>query len=278
MRLVCQGCIRSAVLAALTLAAGIVRAALPELIDLASLDDVPAPPASSVWDDVPMQPVAAHRRPEPRFYVSGLLGASFVTLDDPVYESIFERRMNRSVLTSGGAAGVAVERWNGLLRLEVEGRGRDDVTAALSESLGPFGGADFRWAANDGWSALVNVWRDFTVTDQVDLYLGGGVGGGGYRYALDADIALFGAPLITAASRAQVAAFAWQLGGGAVWNVSDRLAFDVGYRFFSIDQANATVDLSLIGTPLPSMLMPQQYTASELLFGLRIYEPFRNWR
>jgi hypothetical protein len=22
----------------------------------------------------------------------------------------------------------------------------------------------------------------------------------------------------------------------------------------------------------------QQYTASELLFGLRIYEPFRNWR
>jgi opacity protein-like surface antigen len=278
MRLVCQGCIRSAVLAALTLAAGIVRAALPELIDLASLDDVPAPPASSVWDDVPMQPVAAHRRPEPRFYVSGLLGASFVTLDDPVYESIFERRMNRSVLTSGGAAGVAVERWNGLLRLEVEGRGRDDVTAALSESLGPFGGADFRWAANDGWSALVNVWRDFTVTDQVDLYLGGGVGGGGYRYALDADIALFGAPLITAASRAQVAAFAWQLGGGAVWNVSDRLAFDVGYRFFSIDQANTTVDLSLIGTPLPSMLMPQQYTASELLFGLRIYEPFRNWR
>ena len=278
MRLVCQGCIRSAVLAALTLAAGIVRAALPELIDLASLDDVPAPPASSVWDDVPMQPVAAHRRPEPRFYVSGLLGASFVTLDDPVYESIFDRRMNRSVLTSGGAAGVAVERWNGLLRLEVEGRGRDDVTAALSESLGPFGGADFRWAANDGWSALVNVWRDFTVTDQVDLYLGGGVGGGGYRYALDADISLFGVPLITAASRAQVAAFAWQLGGGAVWNVSDRLAFDVGYRFFSIDQANTTYDLSLGGTPLPSMLMPQQYTASELLFGLRLYEPFRNWR
>jgi len=278
MRLVCQGFMRGGVLAALTLAAGIVRAALPEPIDLASLDEVPAPPASSVWDAVPMQPVAAHRRPEPRFYVTGLLGQSFVTLDDPVHESIFERRMNRSVLTSGGAAGVAVERWNGLLRLEVEGRGRDDVTAALSESLGPFGGADFRWAANDGWSALVNVWRDFTVTDQVDLYLGGGVGGGGYRYALDADISLFGAPLITAASRAQVATFAWQLGGGAVWNVSDRLAFDVGYRFFSIDQANTTFDLTLIGTPVPSMLMPQQYTASELLFGLRIYEPFRSWR
>jgi len=89
---------------------------------------------------------------------------------------------------------------------------------------------------------------------------------------------LFGVPLITAAARAQVAAFAWQLGGGAVWNVSDRLAFDVGYRFFSIDQANTAFDLALIGTPLPSMLMPQQYTASELLFGLRLYEPFRNWR
>lgn len=278
MRLVCQGSTWGAVLAALTLAAGIVRAALPELIDLASLDDVPAPPASSVWDDVPLQPVAARRGPESRFYVSGLLGASFVTLDDPVYEPIFEQRINRSVLTSGGAVGVAVERWNGLLRFEVEGRGRDDVTARLSESLGPFGGVDFRWAANDGWSALVNVWRDFTVTDQVDLYLGGGVGGGGYRYALDADISLFGAPLITAASRAQVAAFAWQLGGGAVWNVSDRLAFDVGYRFFSIDQADTRLDASITGLPVTSMLMPQQYTASELLFGLRIYEPFRNWR
>jgi opacity protein-like surface antigen len=182
------------------------------------------------------------------------------------------------VLTAGGAAGLAYERENGLLRLEVEGRGRDDVTAAFATPVAPLVGADFRWAADDGWSAMVNAWRDFTVTDEVDLYLGGGLGGGGYRYGLAGDIAVLGSPVITLASQAQVATFAWQIGGGGVWNVSDRLAFDVGYRFFSIDQADVTLGGSVLGFPLPAVVLPQQYTASELLFGLRIYEPFRNWR
>ena len=43
-------------------------------------------------------------------------------------------------------------------------------------------------------------------------------------------------------------------------------SFDVGYRYFHIDtirQANVA---------------PNQFAASELMFGLRFYEPFRNWR
>jgi opacity protein-like surface antigen len=161
--------------------------------------------------------------------------------------------------------------------VEVEGQGRDDVTAAFRDFLAPGFGADFRWAANDGWSALVNVWRDFSIDDQIDLYLGGGVGAGGYRYDLDGAISLFGAE-ISYVSSTQVAAFAWQVGGGVVWNVSDRVAFDVGYRFFSIDQADTTLNVAALGVPMGSVGLLQQYTASELLFGLRIYEPFRNWR
>jgi opacity protein-like surface antigen len=278
MRLSSSGSIPAGMVAVLVLAAAAVRADLPEPIDLRALDEVVAAPAAAVWDDVHVAPVATRRDGEPRFYVTGLLGESFVTLDEPFYGEVFDRRINRSVLTAGGAAGLAYERDNGLLRLEVEGRGRDDVTAAFTDSAAPFLGADFRWAAADGWSAMVNAWRDFTVTDQVDLYLGGGLGGGGYRYGLAGDIALLGSPVITLASQAQVATFAWQIGGGGVWNVSDRLAFDVGYRFFAIDQADATLGGSVFGSPLPAVVLPQQYTASELLFGLRIYEPFRNWR
>jgi opacity protein-like surface antigen len=103
------------------------------------------------------------------------------------------------------------------------------------------------------------------------------VGAGGYRYDLDGAISLFGAE-ITYVSSTQVAAFAWQVGGGVVWNVSDRVAFDVGYRFFSIDQADTTLNVAALGVPMGSVGLLQQYTASELLFGLRIYEPFRNWR
>lgn len=279
MRPAWRGTIGGLALAAMTLASGAARpAALPEPIDLATLDEVATPPAASAWDDVAIQPVASRSAGEPRFYVTGLLGESFVTLADPVYGEIFtDRRLNRSVITAGGAAGLAFEREDGQLRVEVEGQGRDDVTAAFRDTLAPVLGADFRWAANDGWSALVNVWRDFSIDEQVDLYLGGGVGAGGYRYDLDGAVSLFAAE-ITYVSSAQVAAFAWQVGCGIVWNVSDRVAFDVGYRFFSIDQADTTLNVAAVGVPLASVGLLQQYTASELLFGLRIYEPFRNWR
>jgi opacity protein-like surface antigen len=279
MRRAWRGTIGVLALAAMTLASGAARpAALPEPIDLTTLDEVGTPPAASGWDDVKIQPVASRAAGEPRFYLTGLLGESFVTLDEPLYGEVFaDRRLNRSVITAGGAAGLAFERENGQLRVEVEGQGRDDVTAAFRDFLAPGFGADFRWAANDGWSALVNVWRDFSIDDQIDLYLGGGVGAGGYRYDLDGAISLFGAE-ISYVSSTQVAAFAWQVGGGVVWNVSDRVAFDVGYRFFSIDQADTTLNVAALGVPMGSVALLQQYTASELLFGLRIYEPFRNWR
>ena len=106
------------------------------------------------------------------------------TLADPVFTQLPDRSwLNRSVLTAGGAAGMAVDRDNGRVRIEVEGRGRDDVAAAYAGQVDSFTDADLRWAAADGWSALVNVWRDYTVTEHVDVYLGGGLGGGGYRYS-----------------------------------------------------------------------------------------------
>jgi opacity protein-like surface antigen len=249
----------------------------PEPIDLASFGAVAGPPAS-VWEDVRIQPVGNWTADAPRCYVTGLLGVSFVTLSDPLYEDMFAgKSLNRSVITAGGAAGLAFEREDGQLRIEVEGQGRDDVTASFRDAIVPVFGADFRWAASDGWSALVNVWRDFSITEQVDLYLGGGVGAGGYRYGVDGGVSFFGIE-ITSASSAQVAAFAWQAGGGVVWNVTERVAFDAGYRFFSIDQADTTLNVSAVGMPLASVGVFQQYVASELLFGLRIYEPFRNWR
>lgn len=280
MRHAWRGTIGGLALAVMTLASGAARpAALPEPIDLTTLGEVGTPPAASVWDDVKIQPVASRAAGEPRFYLTGLLGESFVTLDEPLYGEVFaDRRLNRSVITAGGAAGLAFERENGQLRVEVEGQGRDDVTAAFRDTLPPALGATCQWAANDGWSALVNVWRDFSIDEQVDLYLGGGVGAGGYRYGLDGGVSVFGFRVFELASTAQVAAFAWQVGGGVVWNVSDRVAFDVGYRFFSIDQADTTLNVAVLGVPLVSGGLLQQYTASELLFGLRIYEPFRNWR
>ena len=198
-----------------------------------------------------------------------MLGESFATLAEPLYQEASRgSAINRSVFTAGGAAGIAFERDNGRLRIEAEGRGPDEFAV------------NFHCAAADGWSALFNVWRDFTVSEQVDLYFGGGVGGGGYRYSLAGSLASGSGPgpVLAYGSNAQVASFAWQAGGGVIWNLSNRVAFDVGYRFFSIDQSPATLTGFIDGVPIGSIVLPQQFTASELLFGLRIYEPFRRWR
>lgn len=47
---------------------------------------------------------------------------------------------------------------------------------------------------------------------------------------------------------------------------SDRLTFDIGYRYYQIDSI------------LIQDIVPAQFAASELMFGLRLYEPFRRWR
>lgn len=256
-------------------------AAASDTIDLSSLDDVVVPQAAAdpAWDELPIEPVVSVRHAETRFYVTGLLGESFATLADPVYEQLVGGGINRSVLTAGGAVGIASERETGRLRLEIEGRGRDDLTAGLNPPI-PGAIVNFNWAAADGWSALFNVWRDFTVSKHVDLYFGGGVGGGGYRSSMTGSLApaTGPGPIFSATGNAQVASFAWQGGGGVIWNLSDRVAFDVGYRFFSINQYPTTWTTFVNGVPVGSEVLRQQFTASELLFGLRIYEPFRRWR
>ncbi len=259
------------------LACGVACAGpVPESIDLSSLDEIAG--SSAVFDDVPYETIRSGGDPARRFYVTGLLGTSFATLDDPLYGDLGGGRINNILMTAGGAVGIGFTRENGQLRLEVEGRGRDDLTRHWSsQAFSPLS-SQFSVAAKDGWSAMVNGWRDFTVAERVDLYAGGGIGVGGYRYSAGGSFNAEGVPVLGIRSAAQEAAFAWQAGGGVIYNVSERVAFDVGYRFFSIDQVDATYTVSFMGMDAPGQALAQQFTASELLFGLRIYEPFRRWR
>lgn len=207
-------------------------------------------------------PAAAGRCDEPRtprLYVGGIIGASFATLAFPPDDAI-----NRSLFTAGGTLGVAFDRTFGALRLEVEGRGRDKVSET---SIDP----DFSITseATDVWSSTVNVWRDFSATDNLGVYLGGGIGGGGYRSVISATGAAAG--LISAND--PVSAFAWQAGCGFTYAVTPRATLDLGYRFFAIDEATSTGYDALAGP----FSYQTGFSASELLLTLRVYEPFRGW-
>jgi opacity protein-like surface antigen len=210
------------------------------------------------WDEIP-------EGPDRRFYLTGLLGVDRGTLsvgDGP--------NATDSLFTTGGAAGMAFERPQGWLRTEFEARYRDPVSTTASD---PDLGGSATVTARDGWSTMINAWRDLEVTDRVALYLGGGIGGGGYTVAFDGgfpalDVALSGSTALTG--------FAWQAGGGVSWLVTERIALDLGYRWYAVDGGPATIDVT---TPTFSFSdsIGTHFGASELLFSLRVYEPFRRW-
>lgn len=229
--------------------ASVPAADLGTEIDLTAFSDV-RPQALPVDDDLPLQEVARPLGTAPRrFYLSGMLGPSFATLTSPSDPTVAG---NDSLFAAGVALGIAFERENGRLRLETEGMGRSVYVVPCSE---PSPCSDV--LANN-WSVMENLWRDFMITDRFGVYGGGGIGAGGYTYGEQ----FAGSTLYEPAG----ANFAWQFGGGLLWEIGSRLTFDVGYRYFQIDA---------FGHPsLPSTL----FTANELMFTLRLYEPFRAWQ
>jgi opacity protein-like surface antigen len=212
----------------------------------------------------PVGLVPADSGSSPRFYVAPIVGASWGAI------TMFEdSSLERWLFGAGGAAGVAITRPMGQLRLEVEGRYRDDLSE--TRTTGPvFAALD----TTDNWSAMVNVWRDVSLPRNFGVYGGGGIGVGSYRFGL---FSTDGANVFASGDRDT--AFAWQAGGGILYAVSDRITLDLGYRYYSVEPTEAPVFVTF--PPFGPMFAGQlqnQFVASELLFTVRIYEPFRRWR
>jgi opacity protein-like surface antigen len=215
--------------------------------------------------DAVFQPVSLRRAADagPRLYAAGILGASFAMLDVEDFSSVKD-----PLFTSGGALGIEFARpW----RLEVEGRARDPIADVQTGS-----DTTTALAASGGWSAMVNLWRDVEVTDRLGLYVGGGIGGGGYRFKLAGespppfDITLDAAEVVNS--------FAWQAGGGLAYALTDRITLDLGYRFFALTGGSVNVTQSLSGAVFDTFPLQTDFSANELFFAIRIYEPFRMFR
>lgn len=220
-------------------------------IDLTTFGREAAKPAS-VWDDLPLEDVARRFATAPRrVYLSGMIGPSFAQVNSPAESALLSED---TLFNAGGAIGIAFGRRNGRLRLELEGMGRDTYDAEFLATPSP----EDTTILTNNWSVMQNAWRDFMLTERFGVYGGGGIGAGGYILGEQFQgETLYADP---------AASFAWQFGGGLLWEISNRLTFDVGYRYFHIDTIQQP------GTE------PNQFSASELMFTLRLYEPFRNWR
>lgn len=203
----------------------------------------------------------------PRFYVSGIVGSSWATLTttDPVGTPI--PSAVDPIFTAGGALGMAFERTAGRIRLEAEGRGHGTLGLGYADATKT---ASIR--ATDTWSAMLNLWRDVDLTQKLSVYAGGGVGGGGYQLDF---LATVPASSASYAANGAVTAFAWQAGCGVNYALTEKITLDLGYRFFAIDSGS----IAVVEAPGGNVgRLGNGFSASEIMLGVRIYEPFRNWR
>jgi len=163
-------------------------------------------------------------------------------------------------------------------KMEVEGRARGPMHGQTAFEVGSTttesASVPLNVTATQGWSAMTNFWRDYFFTDRLGVYGGGGFGVGGYQYSMqgsDVRIPLAGSSIVNT--------FAWQVGTGVTYQLSDRVTFDTGYRFFAMTPGSTPLAVTsggVIGQPVGSYT--SAFSASELLLSVRIYEPFRNWR
>ena len=220
-------------------------------IDLTSFQDIP-----SIIDacNVPIENVSCSTRPNcRRFYITGLWGVSAATLDN-VTPGLGAFNTSANIFTAGIAGGISLERERGRLRLETEWLQRDFYRGTIASSRDSI-------VATENWSVLANVWRDFMITERIGCYGGGGIGGGGLTLEIG-DPRNF-PPAYTSS------AFAWQAGGGLLYELTDQVTFDVSYRWY---QVNGLTGDDLLGGSRDTV----RYGSSQVMFSLRMFEPLRS--
>jgi len=226
-------------------------------IDLTSFQDIP-----SIIDacDVPIENVSCSTKPNcRRFYITGLWGVSAATLKrDFNFTPPDIQNNTENIFTAGIAGGVSFERQRGRLRVEAEWLQRDFWADPYVDFLGLGGRRD---TITDNWSVMANLWRDFMFTTNFGCYGGGGIGGGGLTLVgQETGIGNRPSPPITA--------FAWQAGGGLIYQLNDQVTFDVGYRFYQLNDSFISEGYYQGETA--------GYSASQVMFSLRMFEPLRS--
>jgi opacity protein-like surface antigen len=175
---------------------------------------------------------------ERRLYVTGMVGSS---LSPPAVDHGVDAAgpLGGAALAGEGAIGVAIPQPVGGWRFEVEGRHRG--AAATGDAAGRAAAT-----ATGEWTTTANAWREVPLVGDVGAYAGGGLGFG------DA-----------AARGPRGGGVAWKAGGGLAWAWTERVTFDVGYRLQGLEGVGGAA-----GTA----------PAGEVLFAVRVFEPFRAWR
>jgi opacity protein-like surface antigen len=188
--------------------------------------------------------------PEPMgwsWYVSVFGGWSFSADADVEYSGESYDVELEDGLTVGAAVGAHINEW---LRGEIELSGNwHDGEVELTTPTATTAEGDV-----DALFVLANLWFDIPVGDVFRPYVGGGIGFG----RLDADLDTAAGTFVDDSDWA----FAYQLGAGVAFGFAENIAFDVGYRFKGI--ANADLETTAGGDA------EADYHSHNIIAGVRI--------
>jgi opacity protein-like surface antigen len=200
------------------------------------------PPDEPTEDDEPAEPVAdedptpAPRQAEPEpdratdWYVAGDVG--YVGISDGDYDFIGAAVIPHEAEFDGGLGYfVQVGRRFDNLRVEVElGRRSNDA-----DRFGSFIDVVAARGSLDANSLMLNGVYDFRIGERLRPYLGAGIGGA--RIKADAVRKAVNDPDRTGALLGSDNRFAWQALAGVSWQLAERWALTLNYRYFDAGDA-----------------------------------------
>jgi opacity protein-like surface antigen len=169
----------------------------------------------------------------------------------------------------GAALGAQINEW---LRGEVEVSGHfhdaEGEAVFFERGLVPATVTYGIDGEEDALFVLANLWVDFPIGGVIRPYVGGGVGFG----HLDVDVSFDSAggseiPIVDDSDWG----FAWQVGGGVAFDVSENIAIDVGYRYKRIENADLEADDELevwLASDVANDV-EKDYRSHNILLGLR---------
>jgi outer membrane immunogenic protein len=237
--------------------------------DIGGEDVVIPPPAPAPAAPPPPPPVEEDKY---KLYLTGIVGYSWAKGEAGGDNRCCLGGNNVQVLSSNtgddwdgtvfGGAALGIDADFGPVggRFEVEGQGGRNYEMKTDGPFppgDPLAGTPYRLKAHT-WAIFFNLFLDIPITENFDLYMGGGVGFGVHDYKVS----------IPAVGLSETSHddlnFAWQVGGGMAYDVADWLTLDLGYRY---------VDFGTMDTDLPFPVFGDhqlKLTSHDLILGVRL--------